>query len=64
MKLTISDVDDIQISEILYDGFVVRSIKIIDKSNVSFEVRCFADDRNSLDFKYQPMRDERENTSC
>jgi len=64
MQLNLYDVKDIQIEEVLFDDFVTRSLRITDEHNNTYTIKMFADDRGSVDFKYKPMRDERENASC
>ena len=64
MQLNLYDVKDIQIEEVLFDDFVPRSLRITDEHNNTYTIKMFADDRSSVDFKYKPMRDERENASC
>ena len=64
MQLSLYDVKSIQIEEVLFDDFVTRSLRITDEHNNIYTIKMFADDRGSVDFKYKPMRDERENASC
>ena len=64
MQLSLYDVKSIYIEEVLFDDFVTRSLRITDEQNNTYTIKMFADDRSSVDFKYKPMRDERENASC
>jgi hypothetical protein len=64
MQISLYDVKSIQIEEVLFDDFVTRSLRITDEHNNTYTIKMFADDRSSVDFKYKPMRDERENASC
>lgn len=64
MEISIHQVSFINIKEVLYDGFVVRRLTITDESGNSHTLKLFGKDRNSLDFTYLPMIDDRENTSC
>ena len=64
MEIAMHQVSKIEIKETIYDGFVVRRLIVSDKLENSFTIKLFAKDRNSLDFTYLPMIDEREDTSC
>lgn len=64
MEISIHEVTKIKIKEVLYDDVVVRRLIITDESNNEHTLKMFGKDRNSLDFTYLPMVDDRENTSC
>jgi hypothetical protein len=64
MYLSLYDVTDVQIQTVLFDDFATESLIITDDRNNTYQIKMFSDNPETLKFKYKPVRDERENTSC
>ena len=65
MELTIQTVEEITIEAVLYDGFTVKRIKIIDDTGSSHLIKLFSNDDGAVDklkFRNLPIRDERDKT--
>tara|TARA_R110001632_G_scaffold60747_1_gene147076 strand:+ start:291 stop:437 length:147 start_codon:yes stop_codon:yes gene_type:complete len=48
----------------MFDDFTTKSLILTDDRNNTYQIKMFSDDPKTLNFKYNEVRDERENTSC
>ena len=59
-SMSFHDITNILIDETINESFVTRKLTLTNNKGDQAFITLFADDRNSLTFNYNPLRDDRE----